>query len=723
MVSAVVSAPALAHAEPGLAVARSRPVPLAATATSERIEQETFSLRGIPLRRAWRTAKVDAGGSRRIVAGVVPTTAPQVDPDDAAVGPSALPELVRAALQLPAVPTFERAPQLVYLVVLGSPVLAWEVQLALTMTPEPSRKTVWISAMTGRFLDEVEQVRSARARVFLENPSKTPDPIEVELVTLADAQPGDPLQSDRLASWNCSAVEPDTLPWNVDEDGCFPVQRTLADANGDYFVPLPDVIDEQSGANPDDRYSELSMYFHAERFLLGLADRGVYEFACEQATLQANRRKLPPSEGLSFTPLNNAYFTGQCDPSQGPTMIFGQGSDVDFGYDGDVVYHELGHGVVAMLAPEGLAGARERSDATVVDSGSINEGLADYFAFMLTDDPRLAEYVGRFWPANSGAEIRTGENQRRCPDDVVGEVHADGEPVQAALWATRSRLPPAEALVLDKIVLSALTRLAADATFEETSSAFLAEAEEFRATGELSGFGYDLLDRSLRVRGLVDCPRIIDDPDAVKAGRSMYLRRTTNTVHPYYPGPMQLRYEVPEGVDAVDIAFGLRNRPDDGTAAVVLVKWGDTPIEFAYELAALDDPGDATGEAGRIREVTLVSGDFDLELTPEEIEKDEFRAPLRNLSPGRVFHVALATRATTEVVASNVRIVGDPYVPDADETGGSTGEEVEPADTDARVHGEGAVAGGCGCGTGRAPAPAWFAIVLAAACRRRRERA
>jgi hypothetical protein len=501
------------------------------------------------------------------------------------------------------------------------------------------------------------------------------------------------------------------------------VHHALADDDGNFFVPLPDVIDEADGVRPSDPYSELSMYFHGERFLDGLAERGVYEFACAPATLQANRRRLLPDGDLPFTPLNNAYFTGQCDPERGPTMIFGQGSEVDFAYDGDVVYHELGHGVVAMLAPEGLSGPRTRHDATVVDAGAVNEGIADYLAFMLTDDPRLAEYVGRFWSSSGGAQIRTGENQKRCPDDSVGQVHADGEPVQAALWATRTRLDgdaiPSQKLVLDKIVLSALTRMPASATFEEASAALLAEADESVAAGELDDFGRSLLERSLRARGLVDCSRVISDPEAVEGGRSMYLHRVTPNVHPFFPGPMQLRYAVPEGVDAVNVAFDLRSLGDDGLGAVVLLKWGEQPIAFEYELVALDDPGDATGEAGRIREVTLVRGDWDLQLDPVELEPNAFEIPLRNLSPGQVLHVALASVSGSELTASGVRVVPDPYLPEGDETG-TEGGEVEPGDDDRPVHGEAAVAGGCGCRSGGSAAAAVWALVLVAGRRRRR---
>jgi MYXO-CTERM domain-containing protein len=244
------------------------------------------------------------------------------------------------------------------------------------------------------------------------------------------------------------------------------------------------------------------------------------------------------------------------------------------------------------------------------------------------------------------------------------------------------------------------------------------------AAGELDDFGRAVLERSLRVRGLVDCARVITDAASVTSGRTMYLRRRTNTVYPFYPGPMQLRYEVPEGVDAVDIVFGLRDRGEDGLGAAVLVKWGGAPIEFEYELGALDDPGDATGESGRIREVTLVDGDWDLQLPPQEVEENEFDVPLRNLSPGQVFFVALAAVSESDLTASNVRVVPRPFVPEGDETGTDTGTEDAPsaADDDRPVHAEGAVAGECGCRSGGTGVAGLFVLVAVAGVARRRRR-
>ncbi len=672
-------------------------------------------LRGIPVRRASRMVPVDAGGAW-LRAPSTPTLAPpQVDPADATVSAEALPGFVADALALDAPPRFESAPTLVYIVILGQPVLAWEVQLPLTLTPIPSRRTLWMSAMTGRLLDEVEQVRSAQARVFLENPSTTPEPVVVTLPRLGEVAPGAVLESETVAAFNCASEPPETVPEWVDEGDCYPVHSASADADGNFFVSLPEVIVEDDNVQADDDYAELSMFFHGGRFLDVLAEKGVPQFQCEQATMLANVRALTPTDDFDFEPVNNAFYTNQCDPEKGVAMLFGQGSDVDFAYDGDVVYHELGHGVVAMLTPEGLNGRKLREDGSLVDAGGMNEAIADYMAYMMTDDPRVAEYVGRFWTSTTRKQIRTGENTKRCPDDTIGQVHNDGEPFAAALWSVRSRVGES----VDTLVLRALPLMPSDASLEEGADALLTIASELVAESTWTADDVALLERALATRGLIDCPRVITDRAEVEDGRTMHLRRRNATLQPFLPGPMQLRYVVPPGTERLEVQFGLRGVDDEGNTAAVLVKRDDSMIRFSYDLIALDDPGDATGETGRIREVTLVQGDWDLELEPVEVPGGGYVVVIPSVREGEVLHVAMGGLSTADMVATGVAVV-PVGAEEADVETDSDDQEDGSGDGDV-VFAEQTTAGGCGCqgGAGSAILAPWLLLPM---LRRRRRR-
>jgi MYXO-CTERM domain-containing protein len=286
--------------------------------------------------------------------------------------------------------------------------------------------------------------------------------------------------------------------------------------------------------------------------------------------------------------------------------------------------------------------------------------------------------------------VRTAENVKTCPRDTIGQVHNDGEPLMAALWATRLRV----GAPLDTIVLEALSRLAGDATLEEAAHALVEVADEARARGGIEADGHDILVRALDARGLLDCPRVITDPDDVASGRTMWLRQRTVAVRPFFPGPMQLRYAVPPGEREAWVSFRLRPRgSSDPVSARVLVKRGAQSIEFAYDLVEADDPGDPTGLTGRVREVTLVSGDWDLEIEPERVAGDEYVARIKGLEPGEVVHIGIVNDSRTPAIASNVW-VGTPGAvqPDDDEDRGEEGEHDAES-----VHAQAAVSSGCGC--------------------------
>jgi hypothetical protein len=687
------------------------PVAMSPQLARGRVEVVRFAIEGIPVRNAFEVVHTDPQGRARTIATRRPTATPDLAPADARIDAV---EATRRAFAIvrstAADPTPESPPELVYRVVLGVPVLAWEVQLPFSSRPEPTRKTLWISAASGALVDERENVFASRARVFAENPASTPEPIEVTLTDIDATGPGVPLAGPRVQSFNCVTTPPAApMPWHDDGD-CWAVARTFSDAAGDFFVPLPDPLDPTTGTDGDDLFAELSMYVHAERFMNVIAARGIPNYRCELSTMLANFRTLADDPGAPPDPLNNAYYTDQCDAEKGPTMLFGQGTDVDFAFDADVIYHELGHGLVAHVSAEGLGGSRKRADALVVDATAINEAIADYVSVMFQNDPDLAEYVGRFWVSQTSPYIRTARNGKRCPDDTIGQGHNDGEPLMGALWATRVVVGDA----LDAIVLASLARLPNDATLEEASAALLEVADEAVLAGELTATHRALLERELDARGIIDCPRVITDPEEVVGGRTMYLRKVSAAVEPFWPGPMQLRYRVPADAHELVVELDLDPRgSDDPPAAAVLVKRAADPIAFTYDLVARDDAGDPTGASGKVRELTLVGGDWDRRVEVERIADDAHRATIGGLQPGEVVHLALVATAEVDATATKVRIVDDVAA------AGSSSDDDGGGEDDLRedVHGT-ATTATCACTATPRASDAW--LLLLALLRRRR---
>jgi MYXO-CTERM domain-containing protein len=691
------------------------------------IRHRELTLFGVPIRGAFETVR-DTGDGGAVVAGRRPTRLPQLRPSQARVPAAALPARIAEALDLPTVPTPATAPELVYLMVLDTPVLAWEVDLPMTVWPAPDRRTVWMSAATGRLLQEQQHVFSSRTRAFLENPSKTPDPIEIVLGGLDVSVAGQPLAGTRLRSLNC-VDEPagDPLPW-WDEGECYAQSTVLSDESGDFFVTLPDIIDVGDNVQPSDGYAEVSMYVHADRFLTHMASLGIPGFACEESVLVANFRALAPTSTLPFDPLNNAYFTGECDPDGGPTMLFGQGSDVDFGYDGDVVYHEMGHGIVAHVTPEGLGNRAKRADGFLLDARALNEFFADYLSLSLTGDPELAEYVGRFWASNARPYIRSAENERVCPDSIANQEHNDSEPMTAAMWSTRRQAPDPRGV--DRLVLETLARLPSDATLDGAATTMLEVADVLLDEGTLDPNTVDVLVRALDARGLIDCPRIITDAEAVAAGKRFGLIRVNEAVAPFWPSPMQLRYEVPAGADDVVVRMQYRaGEPEDPLDPRILIKVGDSPIAFTYDLAAVDVPPSEPVAEGEpppddALELVLVGGDWDHELSPTRLTTNEYELRLGGYQPGEVVYVTVVNAATANANVSDLRVLSSAEFEEPPE---ETGGDVDPDDAPEEVA-PGAVNSGCGCrhpaattaGPSGASGLPWLTVLLLLGRRRRR---
>ncbi|MFT7519493.1 MAG: hypothetical protein ACI9MC_001635 [Kiritimatiellia bacterium] len=136
----------------------------------------------------------------------------------------------------------------------------------------------------------------------------------------------------------------------------------------------------------------------------------------------------------------NAYYTSA-------TINFGlaYGRCANTGRLADVIYHEMGHGIHHFgLASGGFA-------------GDLSEGVSDYIAATIVDDPKMGN--GFFGP---GSTLRNIEPDRVYPDFMVGEVHHDGLIWASFLWNLREQYEtdfgdPAGIDMADTLALDAMT--------------------------------------------------------------------------------------------------------------------------------------------------------------------------------------------------------------------------------------------------------------------------
>ncbi|HKO62535.1 MAG TPA: M36 family metallopeptidase, partial [Pyrinomonadaceae bacterium] len=138
---------------------------------------------------------------------------------------------------------------------------------------------------------------------------------------------------------------------------------------------------------------------------------------------------------------NNANFATPPDgsrPRMQQYLFTAPNPDRDSSVDGDVVFHEYGHGISNRLIGNGstaLSGTQ---------SGAMGEGWSDYWAVTLNGDGAVGEYV-----MNNTAGIRRAaytvpaNTVHDSYADVCGggcQVHRDGEVWAATLWDLRQTL-------------------------------------------------------------------------------------------------------------------------------------------------------------------------------------------------------------------------------------------------------------------------------------------
>jgi extracellular elastinolytic metalloproteinase len=157
---------------------------------------------------------------------------------------------------------------------------------------------------------------------------------------------------------------------------------------------------------------------------------------------------------------NNANFATPPDGSR-PRMqqfLFTQGTtslsdDRDSSQDGDVVFHEFGHGV-----SNRLVGGGSTSCLGGTQAGAMGEGWSDYWAITFYNDGRVGEYVTNNQTngiRRAAYTVPANPIHDSYADLGVGgfAVHRDGEVWCATLWDLRAQLG---ATVTDRLVLEGM---------------------------------------------------------------------------------------------------------------------------------------------------------------------------------------------------------------------------------------------------------------------------
>lgn len=570
--------------------------------------------------------------------------------------------------------------------------LVWE------MTVWTTDLGVWrvrVDARTGQVAALDDLRRLAMGRVYAENPTNTPDLAEVELPGLpADATT---LTGTWVTAWNTTSG---SLTGATKGE-----QYAVADVDGNfYYDPLEGSF--------DDPFVEVEVYYQLTRLAMYIANDLGHTFP---GMIHGYGNYT-----VGDAPFDNAFSAKNDDGSY--LIGLGQGT-VDFGYDADVMHHELAHGVVDDLADlDSVVSYPWGFDIYGMAFGpnAINEGMADYFAASFNGNSALGEYVGSAFGMDT---LRDLDNGFTCPADVWGEGHMDGEMVGGTTWEIHEALGGP---VTDRILYGALGLITSNPSFQEYGQAMVATAEALVADGDLVATDVQTLQDILDQRGFSRCGRSLELTDGgsesshwlgadsigdlMGGGMGSWICDLGRTMGVMFPLPFQYSFTVPEGVTSATVDVTLAE--SSGGA----IEDGDLDYTAWIRKSELMT---FTAEDFMGMGYTLVTGadayDTEVTGTPSSI-------PLTGLEPGATYYVALAglncpvlDYTLTLHLEGGAVDTGDTQDTAAPEdTGGTQDTGGAPDDKDE---------GGCGgCATGRgtgAGALAWALATLLAGRRRR----
>jgi hypothetical protein len=404
----------------------------------------------------------------------------------------------------------------------GALVPVWAVDLATASPP-----TTWrllVAAADGRALALTQTSRTARGRVYPVSPAKS----EVALVELPNLRSDVALVGAQVVASSCDAwTRSDSLFGLTTCDAGS--GHAIPNGDGDYLYP-PD----PSGLR--DPFAEVNAYYHVDRMSSWLAD--CCGLSLPYAPIRAN---------VNFE-WANAFF-GDFDGDGVPDVSFGQDevTGVDLGYDGDVVYHELGHAVVGVLAPE-LGFVAGDGVGLQWAPGAVNEGAADIWAMLMTGDPQVGEYAGA---AFDQPAIRDLSALRRCPDDLGGEVHLDGEILASFGWALIDD-PRVGPEVVRELLLGATPLWGPGLDWAGVGESLAVTADDLLAASAIDGATHARIAEVLDESGLVGCGRVVSLAPGVPVVQYLLTGGLAGDLE-RLPGGVGLSIDVPDAAVAVSI--------------------------------------------------------------------------------------------------------------------------------------------------------------------------
>lgn len=561
----------------------------------------------------------------------------------------------------------------------------------------------WIDAHTGELFGQTPLAMHAQGRVYTMNSVETPTPEDVELLELDLA--ADPL---RLDGWNGLLTVTNYVSGSSQS---FELAQTLGPSAGQDFLYDPPA----DFSDATDAFAQVNLYHHLTSMKAFAATLGV---SIDQPSWQLTAVANALEDG---DPLDNAFFSpmGQTGTFAAPNLIaIGQGTQNDFAYDSDVFKHEFGHYLSSNAIGYNLGQLNFNQYGLSPHSGSIDEGISDYLACSDNDDAELGEAS----LAQLGGLRDLKDTSMVCPDDILGEVHEDGQIAGSLAWSIRELLGKD---IGDQIVWNGLTMMPPGGSFGDLGRGFITAAEELASAGTITGADVGEVEALVASRGLDNCDHVI----RLEAGES----KVENAIGLTFLGQLfgQSCAALQTGGAQMQGLFHFSRQ----TAAA------DTVLRFQVSGQAVG-AGDSQFSiyARKTQNVTFGNGggflpapeDFDLEVDIDADTGELVIDQAAGFEPGAEYFFVVMNRGCPNM-RFTVTTSTDPVPPmttsssATSATGGDDGAGAGPGDDDG---GGGSGGGddedddGCGChgssGTPRGAGAGLLALGLAALVRRRR---
>ena len=159
------------------------------------------------------------------------------------------------------------------------------------------------------------------------------------------------------------------------------------------------------------------------------------------------------------------------------TITYGKGG-VDDAEDAEVIVHEYGHSVQDDQVP---------GFGSTLEAGSIGEAFGDYLAVTVSSavthetafqEPCVADWDSTSYTPGPVHCLRRLDSTKHYPQDVEGEVHADGEMWSGALWRARGLI--GNTTLTDRVIIAAQFGFKPDTSFRAAAEQTIADGTALR---------------------------------------------------------------------------------------------------------------------------------------------------------------------------------------------------------------------------------------------------